>query len=250
MMAKRGQADRFNFGRWLKDQIALSGVSAKAFASRIEVDESTLHGWFRQAAPNIRRYVLPRIARELRMSVSAVEYQLESARRGASVQEAQHHFEQGARFAAAVHRTASDLDPNVHPYGMQKVPLVPTFDLAVAAGSWTDVSDVAEVCDPRMIDHGLFRVRIRGDSMRPKYSDGDLIEFRCLREDRDGIVVGKDYYVQRSDGMATFKRVESVDEDSITLRALNRRKYGGALVVPRQMAVRVAIALAKVVILD
>jgi transcriptional regulator with XRE-family HTH domain len=143
----------------------------------------------------------------------------------------------------------SGWDQNLEPYSELKLFEVPLFELSVAAGNWTDVEGAGEICDPRQMEQGLFRVRLRGDSMRPTYNDGDVVEFRCLRADHDGIIVGRDYYVQRNDGMATFKRIESLDDDSIVLRALNKRKYPDPLIVPRQEAVRLALAVAKVQLL-
>jgi phage repressor protein C with HTH and peptisase S24 domain len=134
-------------------------------------------------------------------------------------------------------------DQNVEPYSESEVPTIPTFDLEVAAGGWVDVSGIGEVCDPRQIDDGRFRVRVRGDSMTPKYGNGKTVEFKCLRADRDIIEIGRDYYVQRSDGMATFKRILSMDEDQIVLVALNRKKYPEPMPVPRGLVVRMAKAV-------
>lgn len=137
------------------------------------------------------------------------------------------------------------LDGNVEKYSEQRVPAVPTFEMSVAAGEWADVTDVAEVMQPGQIDHGLFRIRISGDSMRTKYKSGDVVEFRCMREGRDVMEVGKDYYVQKSDGTATFKRLEAIEEEELILRALNKRKFPKPIVVARREIVRMALAVFK-----
>jgi SOS-response transcriptional repressor LexA len=134
------------------------------------------------------------------------------------------------------------VDRNVVPYTEQALPgQIPTFDLAVAAGPWCDVAEVGLVCDPRAIDHGFFRVLIRGDSMAPRWKDGTTVEFRCLREGRDALHAGEDYYVQR-DSEATFKRLHKFDDESMTLVALNRKVYPQPMRVLRADVVRMAIA--------
>ena len=140
----------------------------------------------------------------------------------------------------------NEFDTNVEPYSMESVPNIPLFDLGVAAGGWVEITCEAEVCDPRQMDHGLFRIRIRGDSMEPDYQDGEVVEFRCLREDRDGFEKGLDYYFQRSDGTATFKRLEKSDEETLWLRPLNRKKYPRLIEVPKGLIVRAARAIAHV----
>jgi hypothetical protein len=60
--------------------------------------------------------------------------------------------------------------------------------------------------------------------------------------------VGKDYYVQRGD-QATFKRLESIGEEELVFRAVNRKKYKDPMPVPRSEIVRMARAVAKVEIL-
>jgi transcriptional regulator with XRE-family HTH domain len=138
-----------------------------------------------------------------------------------------------------------DWDQNVEPFSETPVPDIPLFELPLAAGDWMEVTELCEVKETQFT-HGLFRVRLRGESMKPTYPDGTIVEFRCLRADHEGPQVGKDYYVQRSDGYATFKRVAKIEEDSMTLEALNKKQKPRYLVVPRQEVSRMAIAMAKV----
>lgn len=180
-----------------------------------------------------------------------------------SMEQREEDFERGASSLAEIQRAVRDdearraqrkktvaqkaptSDSNIEPYSEVKVPEIPLFELAVAAGGWAEVEGIGEVCDPTKIDHGLFRVRIRGDSMEPEYHDGQVVEFKCLRFDVEGFLVGKDYYIQRSDDGATFKRLESVSEDEIMLRAINKKKYPKPMPVPRQMVSRAARAVFK-----
>jgi transcriptional regulator with XRE-family HTH domain len=130
---------------------------------------------------------------------------------------------------------------NVDLSTMRPVPEIPTFNLAVAAGTWTEVAEVAELRDPGQVADGRFRIKIAGDSMTPAWPDGALVEFRCLRWGVDELIIGEDYYVQR-DSEATFKRLVLLDEESMTFEALNRKKYPRPIVVQRADVVRMSRA--------
>lgn len=135
------------------------------------------------------------------------------------------------------------LDRNVDEYSERSViTAVPTFDLAVAAGHWVSVDETGEVSDAHQIDHGVFRIRIRGDSMTPRFKDGALVEFRCLRDGKHILEVGRFYYVQR-EGEATFKQLAEIDDEQLVFRALNKRKYPEKMPVERRSIVRMALAL-------
>lgn len=121
------------------------------------------------------------------------------------------------------------------------VPEIPTFRVAVAAGTWTEVTEIAELHSPALIDDGRFRIFVGGDSMQPTWPDGGLVEFRCLRMLRDELEIGQDYYVQVAD-MATFKRLESITEDELIFRAINRKKYPKPMNALRTEIVRMARA--------
>lgn len=140
----------------------------------------------------------------------------------------------------------SELDPNLEPYSERPVPEIPTFDLEIAAGPWSEVSSVAELNSPRKIDDGRFRIFVRGDSMSPDWPNGCLVEFRCLRPaspitDGDTLTIGEDYYVQVGEE-ATFKRLVEFDDDIIVLRAVNKKAYPKPLVARRSDILRMAIA--------
>lgn len=187
---------------------------------------------------------------QLRAAIGAGEAQAFAAGVKAGVEIKAASDAQNARWAAIDAADQAKLDANVEPFSERPVHEVPFFEARLAAGQWTDVSEIGQVFDPRGIDRGLFRVRIRGDSMAPVYLDGEVIEFRCLRPDRDGVIIGKDYYVQHADGEATFKRVADVTEDSLYLAALNRTKYPKRLRVERALVVRMARAIAVVRVIE
>ncbi len=124
---------------------------------------------------------------------------------------------------------------------------IPTFDRDLAAGHWTEAIGVGPdemSLSPEQVEQGLFRVRLSGDSMRPAYKDGEVVEFHLLRLDCGGIVDGADYYIQRGDHLATFKRAWC-DDDGLRLRAINRRKYKDEWRVAWTDVARVARAVGK-----
>src|SRR5690606_3607354 len=107
------------------------------------------------------------------------------------------------------------MDENVEYPSEKRLPGgIPQFDLAVAAGPWVEVFDVGQLRDQRQIDDGLFRIRISGDSMLPTFGDGDVVEFRCVRDFPHGLKIGRAYYIQR-DTQATFKRLARVGRSAL-----------------------------------
>lgn len=229
----------------------MAGVSNRQFSMRVGVDESTLYAWFKDETPTFRRFLVPKIAAALGVEPSAVTEKMKAAgvqpmwkigqKPGVS-------FKPKRRALKPVEETA--LDQNIEVGSYRPIVEIPLFNLSVAAGEWADVSELEDVhLTAEQIQQGLFRVRISGDSMKPKYKTGDVVEFLCLRVSYDGFEPGLDYYVQRSDGMATFKRCEAIDEEIITMRALNRKKYPGKFTVERGLIVRAARAVAKVELL-
>jgi transcriptional regulator with XRE-family HTH domain len=113
------------------------------------------------------------------------------------------------------------------------------FSLGIAASGWVELEGEGR-------SHVGLRgtwiiVRVSGDSMEPRWLDGQSVQFHRLNLEEDSPVVGADYFFVRNDGTGTFKRVEHIDEDGYTLRALNP-KYTRPLTVSRQEVVMVAEA--------
>jgi transcriptional regulator with XRE-family HTH domain len=129
---------------------------------------------------------------------------------------------------------------------------VPTFDLPERprASHWSELvgaEDLTNENDPRITDQGLFRVRIHGDCMEPRWHDGELIEFKIWRQGGEPMPIGEDVALTNSDGQTTFKTLVRFDEDDadgvIVLRARNQKKYPKEMRVPMQMLARMAVAL-------
>ena len=142
------------------------------------------------------------------------------------------------------------LDNNVEPYSVQELRIqIPDFDLAIAAGGWVDVWDNESaglhVCSEQ-IRQGLFRVRVRGDSMQPRFPDGCTVEFRCLMRDGlpdfEALEVGRRYYVQLDDGTGTFKELASIQPEHLVLKAVNK-KYRKPLIAPIDRVQKLAVAV-------
>jgi len=94
------------------------------------------------------------------------------------------------------------------------------------------VSGPAELEDPN-----AFGVRVVGDSMEPKYHEGDVVIFSPAAE----VKSGDDCFVRYSlgarpnDSEATFKRVFFDSKDQVRLQALNEQ-YAPTLLAPREIA--------------
>lgn len=262
-MAKDAQ---FHEGMWLKTQVASTGMTQVKFAVHAKVSRQSLQTWFKQERLDIRGDMLGRLVTGLGYaSIDFFQQRLAADRKlgtAGFIQQQKRWNEQitaarrlGPRASIADQIAAGlpvgesdDFDNNIEPYSEILLPEIPLFDLSVAAGAWTDVSEVAEVSDERAKAMGVFRIRVRGDSMQSAYEDGCVVEFRVIRQGRDIIEVGKDYYVQKLD-QATFKRVVAVRGDEVILQAVNRRKYPKEMTVYMDDIVRAARATAKVTLL-
>lgn len=137
---------------------------------------------------------------------------------------------------------ADDLDENVSPYEESDGD-IPRFDLNIAASGWVDVFETNQDAGHRPTESQLrrkiFEVRVRGDSMDGglvPIPDGQIVRFRLVFDgngvaDCSQIVIGHGYYVQLSDGRATFKAAVDCADGVLTLKATNK-KYKKPLTAP------------------
>jgi len=110
----------------------------------------------------------------------------------------------------------------------------------VSAGypkDFTDLSYPKGVADdyvscPDVSDKDAFAARIHGDSMTPKYREGDIVIFSPVLSPKDG----DDCFVRFEDGHTTFKRVffESGDGAVSVLRLQPRNEKYRPQVVPSE----------------
>jgi transcriptional regulator with XRE-family HTH domain len=68
-----------------------------------------------------------------------------------------------------------------------------------------------------------FSVTVDGDCMEPKYHDRDVVIFSVDLAEREGIVDGKNYFIQLADGENTFKRIfaDPENRELLILRCWN-----------------------------
>jgi SOS-response transcriptional repressor LexA len=110
----------------------------------------------------------------------------------------------------------------------------------VSAGypkDFTDMSYPPRVADeyvgcPDVQDREAFAARVHGDSMTPKYREGDIVIFSPAAMPRDG----DDCFVRFNDGHTTFKRVffETGDQGASVIRLQPRNEKYRPQVVPRE----------------
>jgi SOS-response transcriptional repressor LexA len=110
----------------------------------------------------------------------------------------------------------------------------------VSAGyprDFTDLSYPPRVADeyvscPGVTDGDAFAARVHGDSMTPKYREGDIVIFSPAAAPRDG----DDCFVRFADGHTTFKRVffETAEGGKQTLRLQPRNEKYRPQVVPAE----------------
>jgi len=125
---------------------------------------------------------------------------------------------------------------NIEPINTGTVPIINK----VAAGyprDFTDLSYPRGVADeylscPDVRDTDAFAARVHGDSMFPKYTEGDIVVFSPAAAMKDG----DDCFVRFEDGKTTFKRVffEQDESDRSTIRLQPRNERYRPQVVPRE----------------
>lgn len=131
-----------------------------------------------------------------------------------------------AYFAGALQELAESRSENVQEVSANSVPIINK----VSAGyprEFTDLSYPRGVADdyltcPDLPDKNAFAARVCGDSMAPKYREGDVVVFSPAMVPRSG----DDCFVRFDDGQTTFKRVffENDDNGKAVLRLQPRNE--------------------------
>jgi len=126
--------------------------------------------------------------------------------------------------------------PNVEKVSTNSVPVINK----VSAGyprDFTDLSYPRGVADdyigcPDLQDRDAFAARVHGDSMTPKYREGDIVIFSPAASIKNG----DDCFVRFEDGQTTFKRVfmEKNDSGEEVLRLQPRNEQYRPKVVGRE----------------
>jgi repressor LexA len=141
-----------------------------------------------------------------------------------------------AYLSGVLHRLVGKSAGNVEQVATNAVPVINK----VSAGypkDFTDLSYPPQVADdyvgcPDVRDQDAFAARVSGDSMRPKYREGDIVIFSPALSPRSG----DDCFVRFEDGQTTFKRIflESGDNGEAVLRLQPRNEKYRPQVVPSE----------------
>lgn len=243
-------------GAWLKEAVSKSGLSADAYAKRIGVSRATLFSWYTRPVLNADVETLFRIIEVSGWDAATLRKEWDEAMAAISDPYRVQIERQAWRTKLMNHirwmvdtrwRESGDASSsNVEPYSEQRITHeIPYFDLPIAASGWVHVTDNINggfQCTAAQIKQALFRVKVRGDSMEPRFADGCTIEFKLLCAD-DGLPdyeklrEGHPYYVQLDDGTGTFKMLKSIEPDHLVLTALNK-KYKKPLIAKNSEIVR------------
>jgi repressor LexA len=151
-----------------------------------------------------------------------------------------------------LHRLVEQSASNVERVGSNSVPVINK----VSAGyprDFTDLSYPPRVADeyvgcPEVQDKDAFAARVHGDSMHPKYHEGDIVIFSPAAELRNG----DDCFVRLEDGHTTFKRIffETDDAGQQVIRLQPRNEKYRAQVLLRDQVTGIYRALYRYQRLD
>lgn len=123
----------------------------------------------------------------------------------------------------------SSQSPTVKPYPTQGSDGIPLVSMEAAAGFGTaefaikdeDIQNRYMVPDFNGID---FMIRVKGSSMYPKYSSGDIIACRILRESKF-IQWNKCYVIATNEQGLLVKRLKKGSDDSSLLAVSDNKEY-------------------------
>lgn len=116
---------------------------------------------------------------------------------------------------------------NVERVGTHSVPVVNKISAGYPR-DFTDLSYPPRVADdyigcPNVEDCDAFAARVHGDSMKPKYNQGDIVVFSPAAQPKNG----DDCFIRFADGQTTFKRVffemDETETPIIRLQPRNER---------------------------
>jgi transcriptional regulator with XRE-family HTH domain len=130
--------------------------------------------------------------------------------------------------------------------------ILPEHRIGVAASRRVDKVSEHPDANPLVAasDRRAFTAPVDGDCQHPKWKHGEIVVFSFDAVEREGILVGRSYYLAFADGSTTFKRLfkDESDPETYVLRCWNRKKYPLDQRVHRDEIVRIARAVSKQVI--
>ncbi len=141
-----------------------------------------------------------------------------------------------AYLSGVLHELVDKHSANIEHVSTNSVPVINK----VSAGypkDFTDMSYPPRVADdyvgcPDVQDREAFAARVHGDSMTPKYREGDIVIFSPAAIPK----TGDDCFVRFEDGQTTFKRVffETAEGGASVIRLQPRNEKYRAQVIPRE----------------
>jgi len=141
-----------------------------------------------------------------------------------------------AYVSGVLQQMVEQVSANVEMIQTRSVPVINRVSAGYPS-DFTDLSYPPRVADeyvgcPEVNDKDAFAARVHGDSMTPKYKQGDIVIFSPAADPREG----DDCFVRFEDGQTTFKRVffESDEEGSAVIRLQPRNEKYRAQVVPAE----------------
>lgn len=202
-----------HFGKWLKRQVAMTGMTQTAFADVFKFSRQTLGAWFSQPSPRMREDWLPRLAKAFGLPIEEVEKELT---------EAQEEQKKIGEEIVAMLRIEVLNEPGKFIFFPAKAPIVGRVSAAnLEPGSDDQLSYID-------IDAGThFFLRCSGDCMAPMYQDGELILCDSHRVQEEGVIDGKPYAIRFAGeaGDTTLKLAfnQPSSNDQLLLKCFNRR---------------------------
>ncbi len=144
-----------------------------------------------------------------------------------------------AYLSGVLHRMVGKSSGNVEQVAGNAIPIINKVSAGYPS-DFTDLSYPPNVADdyvgcPDIHDRDAFAARVSGDSMKPKYREGDIVIFSPGLSSRSG----DDCFVRFEDGQTTFKRIffEAGDTGEAVLRLQPRNeKYRPQIIASEKIA--------------
>jgi repressor LexA len=152
-----------------------------------------------------------------------------------------------AYLSGVLQQMVEQASPNVELMRTHSVPVINRVSAGYPS-DFTDLSYPPKVADeyvgcPEVNDKEAFAARVHGDSMTPKYRQGDIVIFSPAADPREG----DDCFIRFEDGQTTFKRIffENDADGTAVLRLQPRNEKYRPQVVPADSVSGVYRALYK-----
>jgi transcriptional regulator with XRE-family HTH domain len=251
------------FGDYLRSRrlTLYPDLSKSDFAARCGVDMRTLAMWESSVRPTMRDKALASLAAALHMTTAELLTRY--------LTETLPVIPKLARGANAAKQKESSRVVSVFtdmPSGIRHAPYLPATTSHVvrvsAAGlrsseTRVELNELGNPINEDLItiivpsdSKGQFSAVVDGTCMEPDYRDGEIVTFSYDVTQRDGLVVGKDYFFQgrgESNGEGTFKRLVRMTPDALVVAPINQHDHRGEIVLPLPVNAAAAVWVGRAV---